>query len=114
MNTRLLIIATMVVTSTASSTFAQAPRVAPADSTSATKNWTPPRTPWGEPDLQGTFSNRTITPFERPANVAGREFFTREEVAALEKSAQEQSGDEGRNKGTAADVARAYNDFWWD
>jgi len=115
MNTRLLTIAAMVVTSIASSTFAQAPRVAPAaDNTSATKNWTPPRTPWGEPDLQGTFSNRTITPFERPANVAGREFFTREEVAALEKRAQEQSGDEGRNKGTRADVERAYNDFWWD
>src|SRR5262245_10131806 len=87
----------------------------PANATSgAAKTWTPPRTPWGEPDLQGTFSNRTITPFERPANVAGREFFTREEVAALEKGAQERNGDEGRNKGTRADVERAYNDFWWD
>ena len=76
--------------------------------------WTPPRTPWGEPDLQGTFSNRTITPFERPANVNGREFFTPEEVAALEKRAAEQSGDEERSKGTRGDVERAYNDFWWD
>jgi hypothetical protein len=80
----------------------------------APKNYTPPRTPWGEPDLQGTYSNRTITPFERPANVAGREFFTPEEVAALEKRAQEQGGDEGRTRGTRADVERAYNDFWWD
>jgi hypothetical protein len=94
---------------------AQTPRSAPApDSAAATKKYTPPRTPWGEPDLQGTFSNRTITPFERPANVSGREFFTPEEVAALEKRAQEQSGDEGRNKGTRGDVERAYNDFWWD
>ena len=77
-------------------------------------SWTTPRTPWGEPDLQGTFSNRTITPFERPANVAGREFFTPEEVAALERAAQEQSGDETRSKGTRGDVERAYNDFWWD
>ena len=76
--------------------------------------WTAPRTPWGEPDLQGTYSNRTITPFERPANVGGREFFTPEEVAALEKRASEQSGDDDRNKGTRADVERAYNDFWWD
>ncbi len=81
---------------------------------SARSNWVAPRTPWGEPDLQGTFSNRTITPFERPANVAGREFFTPEEVAALEKSAQQQSGDESRKRGTDADVSRAYNDFWWD
>src|SRR6187549_1237122 len=94
---------------------AQTPRSAPAaDGAAATKKYTPPRTPWGEPDLQGTFSNRTITPFERPANVAGREFFTPDEVAALEKRAQEQSGDEGRSKGTRGDVERAYNDFWWD
>ena len=72
------------------------------------------RTPWGEPDLQGTYSNRTITPFERQANVNGREFFTREEAAALEKRAQDQNGDEGRSKGTRGDVERAYNDFWWD
>ena len=85
-----------------------------ADSTTAAKKWTTPRTPWGEPDLQGTYSNRTITPFERPANVGGREYFTAEEVAALEKRAREQSGDEGRSKGTRGDVERAYNDFWWD
>jgi len=94
---------------------AQAARTAAAADPAATaKKWTPPRTPWGEPDLQGNFSNRTITPFERPANVAGREFFTPEEVAALEKRAQEQGGDEGRTKGTRGDVERAYNDFWWD
>jgi len=94
---------------------AQATRTVPStQNAAAPKNWTTPRTPWGEPDLQGTYSNRTITPFERPANVAGREFFTPEEVAALEKRAQEQSGDEGRSKGTRGDVERAYNDFWWD
>jgi hypothetical protein len=78
------------------------------------RKWSPPRTPWGEPDLQGTYSNRTITPFERPANVNGREFFTKEEVAALESRAQESGGDEGRSKGSRQDVERAYNDFWWD
>src|ERR1043166_8542383 len=78
------------------------------------KKYTPPKTPWGEPDLQGVYSNRTITPFERPANVNGREFFTKEEVAGLESRAQQQSGDQNRTKGTDADVSRAYNDFWWD
>src|SRR6185436_1835440 len=67
-----------------------------------------------EPDLQGTYSNRTITPFERPANVAGREFFTAEEIAALEKTASDRSVDEGRQRGTTADVGSAYNEFWWD
>ena len=35
-----------------------------------------PRTPWGHPDLQGTWNNSTITPLERPAKFAGREFLT--------------------------------------
>src|SRR5688572_28998935 len=92
---------------------AQAGRTTPAAGPPA-KPYTAPRTPWGEPDLQGTYSNRTITPFERPANVNGREFLTPEEVAVLEKRAAEQGGDEGRNVGTRGDVERAYNDFWWD
>jgi hypothetical protein len=78
------------------------------------KAYTAPKTPWGEPDLQGTFSNRTITPFERSPNVKGREFFTPEEVAAMEKQAAGRGGDEDRNRGTRGDVERAYNDFWWD
>jgi hypothetical protein len=93
---------------------AQAGGNGPAAAGRPSKPYVVPRTPWGEPDLQGTFSNRTITPFERPANVGGREFFTPEEVAALEKRAEEQSGDEERSKGTRSDVERAYNDFWWD
>ena len=80
----------------------------------AAQAWKTPRTPWGEPDLQGVYSNRSITPFERPAGVGNREFFTREEMIALEKQAQQAGGDENRSKGTDADVARAYNDFWWD
>jgi hypothetical protein len=78
------------------------------------QTWRAPRTPWGEPDLQGTYSNRTITPLERPAEFGTRAFFTAAEVAALEKQAQAQTGDESRAKGTQSDVARAYNDFWWD
>ena len=77
------------------------------------KPYTTPKTPWGEPDLQGTFSMDDHA-VERPANVSGREFFTAQEVAAMEKSATERNGDEGRNKGTRGDVERAYNDFWWD
>ena len=107
----LVAVVTAVTALTPLAAFAQA--AAPSASAPA-KKWVTPRTPWGEPDLQGTYSNRTITPFERPANVGGREFFTAEEAAALEKRAQEQSGDEGRSKGTRGDVERAYNDFWWD
>ena len=41
------------------------------------------RTAWGEPDLQGVWRNETETPFERPDELAGKEFYTEEEAAAL-------------------------------
>ncbi len=55
-----------------------------------TKNWTPPRTPWGDPDLQGVYTSATYTPLERPREFAGKEFFTAEEAAAFaQKSLKE-------------------------
>jgi hypothetical protein len=47
------------------------------------RDWTPPRTPWGDPDLQGVYTSATYTPLERPAEFAGREFFTAAEAAAF-------------------------------
>jgi hypothetical protein len=43
-----------------------------------------PRTPWGHPDLQGTWDYRTITPLERPRELGPREFYTEEEAIKLE------------------------------
>ena len=51
------------------------------------KHFTPPRTPWGDPDLQGVWDYKTITPLERPQNMAGRQFLTDEEVNQLETRA---------------------------
>ena len=45
--------------------------------------WTMPRTPDGRPDLQGLWTTQTFTPLERPEHLAGKEFFTEEEAAAL-------------------------------
>ncbi|WP_420632457.1 hypothetical protein [Candidatus Palauibacter sp.] len=48
----------------------------------ASDDWEPPLTPHGHPDLQGNWTNQTLTPFERPE---GRgPVLTREEVAAIE------------------------------
>jgi hypothetical protein len=55
----------------------------------AAKTWTLSRTPDGQPDLQGFWSNVSITPLERPAELAGKEFFTDEEVAENEKRAKQ-------------------------
>jgi hypothetical protein len=46
--------------------------------------WTPLRTPDGRPDWQGYWTNATFTPLERPAEFAGKEFFTEAEAAAFE------------------------------
>ena len=43
------------------------------------------RMPWGHPDLQGYWTTQTFTPLERPEHLAGQEFFTEEESAALER-----------------------------
>ena len=48
-----------------------------------TRAWTPPRPPDGRPDLQGYWTTQTFAPLERPEYLAGKEFFTEEEAAAL-------------------------------
>lgn len=44
-------------------------------------------TPWGDPDLQGVWSKQTPVPLERPAAIASKPFFTKQEAADLEKNA---------------------------
>ncbi len=41
--------------------------------------YTAPRTAWGDPDLQGTWNNGTITPLERPRGAGEKELLTKEE-----------------------------------
>src|SRR5271156_6707743 len=72
------------------------------------------RTADGQPDLQGIWSNATITPLERPADLAGKQTFTAEESAAYEKQAAERNNADRRGTNTEADVAGGYNNFWFD
>ena len=78
------------------------------------------RTPWGDPDLQGTWDFTTITALERPANVGGREFYTESEAAAVEKQINQQRVQtEETSPGSLGGVPRAetdpgiYNLGWW-
>ena len=52
---------------------------------SMAKTRTPPRTPDGKPDLHGIWTNATVTPLERPRDLAGKEFLTETEAAEFEK-----------------------------
>ena len=45
----------------------------------------PPRTLWGDPDLQGVWDYRTVTPLERPEDQADKAFLTEEEAATIER-----------------------------
>jgi len=59
----------------------------------AAANWTPPRTPWGEPDLHGYWLNLSYTPLERPGALKGKEFYTEQEALAAFKRAVEQDAE---------------------
>jgi hypothetical protein len=68
------------------------------------------KTPWGEPDLQGIWTDEFQTPLQRPAQYANKELFTDEERAALDK---QRAGilrrDQRVERGSERDVAGAYN-----
>src|SRR4030095_8671874 len=59
----------------------------PASAAGQTKEWTPPLTPDGKPDLQGVWLNQSATPLERPKEFAGRPLLTDEEVAEFKRRA---------------------------
>ena len=71
-----------------------------------------PRTAWGQPDLQGVWDFRTITPMERPSDLAEKEFLTDEEAAELERIRAAE--DAGRDDEVPADIVGNYNTFWFD
>ena len=86
-----------------------------AQSATADRDAPPPRTSWGAPDLQGTWSHATVTPLERREEHADRAFLTDEEVAEANLNAATFASSERRDELSAErDVGLAYNQFWWD
>jgi hypothetical protein len=72
--------------------------LAPLPGQTKAKNWTAPRTPDGKPDLQGVWTNATLTPLERPTAVNGKATLTDAEAVAWEKKSQD---DEAKYDGKA-------------
>jgi hypothetical protein len=78
------------------------------------KKWSVGRTPDGQPDLQGVWDASSMTPLERPAELGNKEFYTPEEMAAYEKKRSHDLDRDRRDGSADADLARAYNDSWFD
>ncbi len=76
--------------------------------------WTPPRTPDGHPDLDGTWNSASITPLERPVALANKAFYTPAEIEALQDPRLKDLNRDRRDGGANADLGRAYNEGWYD
>jgi|SRR5690242_18399438 hypothetical protein len=85
----------------------------------AAKTYTVPRTPDGQPDLQGVWDYRTITPLERPKDLGNKAFFTEAEAAQYEKQENQRQNrdlidpEQGGLQYPPGGVV-PYNEFWYD
>ena len=96
-----------VVSVSPTQTSAQAPAASVAAPAAA------PKTPWGEPDLQGIWTDETDTPFQRSPKYANQEFFTDAQRAEFDIQRSTLRGRDSRGeRGSELDVAGAYNAVW--
>ena len=105
MNARFLIVVGMLAAGIVGGTLAASANAQTATSSS----WRAPRTPWGDPDLEGMWTNATATPLERPKELEGKRVLTDEELVERDrKVAQENSTDNAPRAGDPG----SHNEFW--
>ena len=92
-----------------------------ATSAHSAAQWKAPRTSWGAPDLQGTWTNASLTSLERDDAFQGKATMTAAEVAEFERtnffaqfSAQDAKPTDANEKATQASDPGGYNAFWLD
>ena len=84
-----------------------------------------PRTPWGAPDIGGVWDFRSITPMERPEDLADQEFLSEEEAARLEQETLARNQELLERPASRTTVTESvdsgengapgfYNNFWLD
>jgi hypothetical protein len=69
-------------------------------------------TPWGDPDLQGVWTNDVVTPLERPIELGKREVLTEEELAQASEANERRQLDTGRPRNGDPILLQGYNQFW--
>ena len=104
MNARLLMVMGMLAAGIVVGTHATASAQTASSSSSRA-----PRTPWGDPDLQGMWTNATATPLERPKELEGKQVLTDQELVQRDRQvAQENSTDNAPQAGNPG----SHNEFW--
>ena len=113
-------ISVAVIAATITRTAAQAPVPSATAPVSAESLETAPlqtallQTTWGEPDLQGIWTDESETPLQRPAKYAAQEFFTAAQRDELDEARAALLGRDGRaERGSENDVANGYNSAFW-
>ncbi len=102
--------AVILVSLTSASAQAPAPSVTAPAAAPAPAPAQALKTPWGEPDLQGIWTDESDTPLQRSPKYANQEFFTQAQRAELDRLRSAlPSRDRRAERGTEADVAGAYN-----
>jgi hypothetical protein len=93
---------------------AQSPVPVMKTSAGMSKNWAMPRTPDGHPDLQGIWTNATITPMERPAAFAGKLTVSDADATKFEHQSNGQTYGDQRSSNAESDRDHAYNALFFD
>src|SRR2546423_11768780 len=89
----------------AASLFGQTPKAAP-------KTYSVPKTPWGDPDLQGLWPATASIPMQRPANMGTRAVLTDEEVAQRREQARRQAATDSEQAGGSGSVTINPPSYW--
>src|SRR5215471_3803359 len=107
-----VLVAAIAVVAFATHLAGQAPAAKPAPPSAAAKKYVAPRTPDGQPDLQGYWTNSTYVPLERPDKVT-KAYYTEQEFAAQIKDAAAREAEQ-TEPGTVADVHYDFTQFGLD
>ena len=70
---------------------------------------------WAQhPSFEGIWNSASLTPFQRPVELGTKEYYTEQEAAVYEKNKAQEVNRDRRDGGQEADIARAYNELWFD